>query len=146
MLDETIANIIGPLDESEHTPEYGDRAWLFRGEWCDVLIWDDGNGHSTPLAVLPKSMTPQQREECLVAATRFYELAARYAPWDEGLADELPHGNPGAETWRVVRYSRLDPNDPGSPVITGASAGQAWRAVVALRRSGPDFYFQVEPE
>ncbi|MBO3842764.1 MAG: hypothetical protein FGF48_10185 [Candidatus Brockarchaeota archaeon] len=39
----------------EPMPIFGERAWLRRGRQVDVVLWDEGNGWYTILAVLPHS-------------------------------------------------------------------------------------------
>jgi len=38
-----------------HVPKYGERAWLMRTDLCDVILWDEGNGWYSILAILPRS-------------------------------------------------------------------------------------------
>ena len=60
--EEDIERLFGPADEGEnwhleHFPKFGVRAWLFRGKWCDVVLWDEGNHWYTVLAILPRSQS-----------------------------------------------------------------------------------------
>jgi len=36
----------------EHAPVFGERAWKFRGKLCDIILWDEGNGWYTVIAIL----------------------------------------------------------------------------------------------
>jgi hypothetical protein len=38
----------------EYVPEYGDRAWIARGELADVIYWDSGNSWCSIMYVIVK--------------------------------------------------------------------------------------------
>jgi hypothetical protein len=39
----------------KHASMFGERAWLRKGRQIDVVLWDEGNGWYTILAILPHS-------------------------------------------------------------------------------------------
>jgi hypothetical protein len=55
--DEDIDYIFGEMEEEYYKPArmFGERAWLRRGKQVDVILWDEGNGWYTILAILPHS-------------------------------------------------------------------------------------------
>lgn len=57
--DEDIDCIFGEAEEKYYKPAkvFGERAWLRRGKQIDVILWDEGNGWFTILAILPHSIS-----------------------------------------------------------------------------------------
>jgi hypothetical protein len=55
--DEDIDYIFGEREERyyKRATIFGERAWLRRGKQIDVVLWDEGNGWYTILAILPHS-------------------------------------------------------------------------------------------
>lgn len=54
-----IENIFGMRRNKylTYTPRFGARAWLYRTDKCDVILWDEGNGWYTIIAILPHSQS-----------------------------------------------------------------------------------------
>jgi hypothetical protein len=55
--DEDIGCILGAQVGKyyKHASMFGERAWLRKGRQIDVVLWDEGNGWYTILAILPHS-------------------------------------------------------------------------------------------
>jgi hypothetical protein len=55
--DENLESMFGKSTERyfRHYPKFGERAWLRPGGDFDVVLWDEGNGWYTVLAIIFKS-------------------------------------------------------------------------------------------
>jgi len=50
----TLSEIIGNKTPHRRIPYLGKRVWMAKGEECDVIYWDAGNGMCQILQILPK--------------------------------------------------------------------------------------------
>lgn len=57
--DEDLEVLFGKPEEKwlRPYPKFGERAWLYVGKAFDVVLWDEGNGWYTVLAILFKSQS-----------------------------------------------------------------------------------------
>lgn len=46
----------------KRAPEYGERAWIAKGKYYDVIYWDNGNGWCNILGVIPKKVNFFKKE------------------------------------------------------------------------------------